>query len=37
MNLALMDGSVRGGEVVISPLTWGLIMDPNDGQIVGNY
>jgi prepilin-type processing-associated H-X9-DG protein len=37
MNLALMDGSVRGVAVSISPSTWGRIMDPNDGQVVGDY
>ena len=37
MNLALMDGSVRGVAVTIAPAIWGRIMDPNDGQVVGDY
>jgi prepilin-type N-terminal cleavage/methylation domain-containing protein len=37
INIALMDGSVRGVTLTISPDTWGRIMDPNDGLIVGDY
>lgn len=37
VNIALMDGSVRGVSLSIAPATWGRIMDPNDGQVVGDY
>jgi prepilin-type N-terminal cleavage/methylation domain-containing protein/prepilin-type processing-associated H-X9-DG protein len=37
INMALLDGSVRGVAVTIDPGTWGRIMDPNDGQPVGSY
>ena len=37
INVALMDGSVRGVALTISPATWGRIMDPADGQVVGDY
>ena len=37
INVALMDGSVRGVALSVSPTTWGRLMDPNDKQIVGEY
>jgi prepilin-type N-terminal cleavage/methylation domain-containing protein len=37
INMALMDGSARSVALSISPATWGRIMDPKDGLVVGDY
>jgi prepilin-type N-terminal cleavage/methylation domain-containing protein/prepilin-type processing-associated H-X9-DG protein len=37
MNVAFMDGSVQSISASIAPLTWGLLVDPKDGQPVPAY
>ena len=34
MNAGFMDGSVRTISATIAPLTWGVLVDPTDGQPV---
>jgi prepilin-type N-terminal cleavage/methylation domain-containing protein/prepilin-type processing-associated H-X9-DG protein len=37
MNGAFLDGSVRSISATIAPLTYGLIVDPTDGQAIPSY
>lgn len=37
INAAFMDGSVHAISVNIAPLTWGILVDPTDGQPVPAY
>jgi len=37
MNAAFMDGSVQSISANIAPFTWGVLVDPQDGQAVPAY
>jgi prepilin-type processing-associated H-X9-DG protein len=37
LNAAFMDGSVHNISASIAPLTWGVLVDPSDGQPVPSY
>jgi prepilin-type processing-associated H-X9-DG protein len=37
MNVAFMDGSVQTISSSIAPATWGILVDPKDGQVVPAY